>query len=207
MGSTKVWRAGDWQRLMEISQSRPIKVGWLKGHFKKETSAVKWHRQVDDLAHIHVVSNDGDYWERLAECLHIKRDPSDKAELYYKFRSWGWSVSMTTYETIISVCLQYRIKLKVNHPNLAPSQHICHNKNLWNSWQVDYVGPCKLSHGKKYVLVGIEVVSGLTMATVTRIALGTLTMEVLEHWFSILPMPEYIQSDNGLHFTATSVQD
>ncbi|XP_054253189.1 ribonuclease H-like [Indicator indicator] len=56
IGSTEVWRASDWQRLLEIGRSRPIMVGWVKGHSKQDTLAVMWNQQVDGLARIHVRS-------------------------------------------------------------------------------------------------------------------------------------------------------
>ncbi|KAK4818052.1 hypothetical protein QYF61_004579 [Mycteria americana] len=36
--------------------------------------------------------------------------------------------------------------------NQAPAQHIRQGKALWNTWQVDYVGPLNPSHGKKFIL-------------------------------------------------------
>ena len=50
-------------------------------------------------------------------------------------------------------------------------------------------------------------VSGLTMATAVDAATGEQTVRVLREWFSVLPIPECIQSDNGSHFTATMVKD
>ncbi|XP_054018157.1 ribonuclease H-like [Dryobates pubescens] len=50
IGHTKVWRAEDQQRLLEIGWSRPIKMRWVKGHSKKETPVAKWSQQVDYLA-------------------------------------------------------------------------------------------------------------------------------------------------------------
>lgn len=39
------------------------------------------------------------------------------------------------------------------------------------------------------------------MATVIKAATGENTVPRLKEWFSMLPLPEEIQSDNGLHFT------
>lgn len=47
IGHTKVWRAEDWQCLLEIGRSRPLKIGWVKGHAQDETPAPKWNQQVD----------------------------------------------------------------------------------------------------------------------------------------------------------------
>ncbi|XP_064008637.1 uncharacterized protein LOC135180213 [Pogoniulus pusillus] len=207
VSNVEVWRADDWKRLLEIGRSRPLQVGWVKGHSKQQTPAATWNNQADYLAKINMVNDEKDEWWRLAEWLHIKRGHSGKADLYYECRSRGWPISMTTCQAIISACPQCTVRLKANHPNLAPAQHIREDKKLWSTWQIDYVGPFKPSHGKKYILVGVEVVSGLVMATATNAATGTQTIEALKQWFSFLPMPEYIQSDNGSHFTASSVQD
>lgn len=78
---------------------------------------------------------------------------------------------------------------------------------MWHSWQIDYIGSLRPSGGKKYVLVGVEIISGLTVATDFTSATGENTVKGLKEWFSTLPLPEEIQSDNGSHFTATIVQD
>ncbi|NAW49656.1 transposase family protein, partial [Salmonella sp. gx-f5] len=77
----------------------------------------------------------------------------------------------------------------------------------WHSWQIDYISPLRSSGGKKYVLVGVEVISGLTMAAAFASATGENIVKGLKGWFSTLPLPEEIQSDNGSHFTAAVVQD
>ena len=44
------------------------------------------------------------------------------------------------------------------------------------------------------------------MAMAVGTATGDQTVQVLQEWFGILPIPECIQNDNGLPFTATVVQ-
>lgn len=56
-------------------------------------------------------------------------------------------------------------------------------------------------------MLGVQVVLGLSLAAAISTATGDQIVEALQEWFSILPIPECIQSDNGLHFTATVVQD
>ncbi|PKU30947.1 mitochondrial fission process protein 1 [Limosa lapponica baueri] len=55
------------------------------------------------------------------------------------------------------------------------------------------------------LVVGVEVVLGLTQTTTT--ASGEWTIGVLKEWFGTLPMPSAIQSDSGSHFTAAIVQE
>ncbi|XP_063997032.1 ribonuclease H-like [Pogoniulus pusillus] len=62
VSNVEVWRAADWQRLLEISRSRLLKVGWVKGHSKKQTPAATWNEQVDYLAKINMVSDEKDDW-------------------------------------------------------------------------------------------------------------------------------------------------
>lgn len=61
--------------------------------------------------------------------------------------------------------------------------------------------------GKKYILVGVELISGTTMARDATDATGENTVHSLKGWFSTLPLPEEIQSDNRSHITARVVQD
>ena len=96
-------------------------------------------------------------------------------------------MSMRIREAVLMACPQCQIRLKVNHPNQAPAQHIEQGKALWSTWQIDYVGPFKPSHGKRYILVGVEVVSGLTMATVVSTATGTRQSELCENGLVFCP--------------------
>ena len=182
-------------------------IEWVKGHVRDGTPAAKWNQQVDHLAQIRVVNSDKGDWDRLVEWLHIKRGHSGKIDLCCGCWSWGWPVPMKMCEAILMACPQCQVRLKINHPNQTPAQHIKEGKALWSTWQVDYVGPLKPSHGRRFILVGVGVVSGLTMATAVNVATGGQTVQVLKGWFSILPISECIQSDNGSHFTAAVVQD
>ena len=57
------------------------------------------------------------------------------------------------------------------------------------------------------MLVGVEIVSGLVQAEAVAWATGESTVKWLRLWFSFLPKPKLIQSDNGSHFTAGIVQE
>ncbi|PKU32707.1 endogenous retrovirus group k member 18 pol [Limosa lapponica baueri] len=94
-----------------------------------------------------------------------------------------------------------------DHPSKAPPLHIRDKKTLWHSWQIDYIGPLRTSGKKRYVLVGVEIISSLTMATSSKSATGEDMVNGLKGWFSTLPLPEEIQSDSSSHFIATVVQD
>ncbi|KAK4811133.1 hypothetical protein QYF61_019764, partial [Mycteria americana] len=63
------------------------------------------------------------------------------------------------------------------------------------------------SGGKQYVLVRVEVVSGLTQTEAIAQATRDNTVKGLKLWFSYLPKPQSIQSDNGIHFTTGVVQE
>uniref|UniRef100_A0A8C5TKU6 Integrase catalytic domain-containing protein n=1 Tax=Malurus cyaneus samueli TaxID=2593467 RepID=A0A8C5TKU6_9PASS len=60
---------------------------------------------------------------------------------------------------------------------------------------------------KHFVLVGVEITSGLVQADAFKRATGENTVKALQEWFGIFPKPQEIQSDNGSHFTARVVQD
>nr|XP_009922695.1 PREDICTED: uncharacterized protein LOC104321613 [Haliaeetus albicilla] len=84
VGHVKVWRTEDWQHLLAVGRSQPLKVGWVKGHARDGTPAAKWNEQVDHLAQIRMVTSEKEDWDRQAEWLHIKQSHSGKADLYYE---------------------------------------------------------------------------------------------------------------------------
>lgn len=69
------------------------------------------------------------------------------------------------------------------------------------------MGPFKKSGGKHFVLVGVEIISGLVQANAFKRATEDKTVKALQGWFKTFPRPQEIQSDNGFHLTAKVVQD
>ena len=60
--------------------------------------------------------------------------------------------------------------------------------------------------GYQYILTGVEVVSSLLVVTKCWKANEQNTVRGLSFWFSNLPTPDVIQSDNGSHFLCKEVQ-
>ncbi|GAB0209671.1 pol-like protein ENS-3 [Grus japonensis] len=204
-----VWQTDSWKQLLEIGEQRLLHIGWVKGHDRSASIAAQFNQQVDSLTRlqkIDVVSNEHE-WERLLEWLHIKRGHTGRADLYREGIARGWPVSVKLCEQVVTACSQCRLRLNKDHPSKAPPLHIRDKKTLWHTWQIDYIGPLRPSGGKKCILVGVEVISGVTMATAVTAATGENTVHSLKEWFRTLPLPEEIQSDNGSHFSATVVQD
>lgn len=114
---------------------------------------------------------------------------------------------MEQCSTVISACGVCWTCLGDGNTLKAPLLHTWDEKGLRDTWEVDYIGPFRVSEGKQYILVGVEVISGLTEAEAFRRAMGVNTVKVLKLWFSCLLKPKSIQSDNGSHFTAGTVQE
>lgn len=68
----------------------------------------------------------------------------------------------------------------MGHPNQAPPLHIRAGKTLWQTRQIDYIGPLRTFNRHKYILVGAEVVSSLTQTTATTAAPGEWTIQALK---------------------------
>lgn len=181
---TKVWRTEDWKHLLEIGRSWPLKVGWVKGHEQDKAPAAKWNQQVDHLSQIRVMTCEKEDWDHSAERLHIKQGHSGKADLYYECQSWGWPVPMKNCDVILTACPQCWIRLKATHPYQAPTQCIKQGKALQSTWQTNYIGALKPCNGKKYILLGVEIVSGLSMARAVRAATRDQTVKALQEWCS-----------------------
>lgn len=90
------------------------------------------------------------------------------------------------------------------HPLQDSPLHLWDGKGLWETWQINYIGPLRQSE-EQYALV--EEVSGLVQAEAAARATGENTVKGLWIWFSSFPKPKTIQSDNGTHFTGTVVQE
>ncbi|TRZ09556.1 hypothetical protein HGM15179_017555, partial [Zosterops borbonicus] len=118
----------------------------------------------------------------------------------------GWPVTREMCKTCISACEQCHKQLE-RHPLEDDPLHLRTGKGLWDAWQVDYFGPFKQSGGKHFVLVGVEITSGLVQAEAFKRATGENTIKALQIWFGTFPKPQEIQSDNGSHFTAKVVQE
>ncbi|KAK4808439.1 LOW QUALITY PROTEIN: hypothetical protein QYF61_004892 [Mycteria americana] len=203
VGHKKVWRAGDWHQLLETGRSQPLKVGWVKGHARNGRPTAKWSQRADHLAQIKIAKRKiGDGWLNgctLSEATQGKQISIMDSDPEVVQRPWEYVKQ--------SLLLVHNAELKADQPNQAPAQHIRQGKALWSTWHIGYVGPLRTSHGKKYIFVGVELASGLTMATAVSTATRDQMVQALRKWFSILPTPECIQSDNESHFTATAVQD
>lgn len=147
---TKVWRAEDWQCLLETGRSWPLKIGWVKGHMQDETPTTKASR-------LFARKKTGIAWSSgytLSKATQAKQMFTMNADPEAGRYPWKHEATITTYP-------QCQIRLKASHPNQAPPQHIRQRKALWSTWQAGYIGPLKSSHGKRYILVRVEVVSGL----------------------------------------------
>jgi len=184
-------------------------IGWVKGHDRSNMITTQFSQQVDRLRwlqQIDIVGN-GQEWERLLEWLHVKRGHRGRADLYQESLARGWPVSVKLCEQVVTACSQCRLRINREHPSKVPPLHIWDKRTLWHSWQIDYIGYLRPSGKRKYILVGVEIISGLTMATSAESATGENTVKAPKGWFSMVPLPEEIYSDNSSHFTATVVQD
>ena len=94
--------------------------------------------------------------------LHVKRGHSGSKDLFKEAVSRVWSVTRKLYNTIISVRGLCRTGLGEHNPLKDQLLHLRDNKGLRDTWQVDYIVAFWVSEGKRYVLVGVEIVSGLT---------------------------------------------
>lgn len=204
-----VWQTDSWKQLLEIREQRVLHIGWVKGRDRLATVTSQFNRQVDNLTELQNtdVVNDDHKWARLLEWLHVKRGHAGQADLCREGIARGWPVSVKLCEQVVTACSQCCLRLSKDHVSKAPPLHIRDKKMLWHTWQIGYIGPLRPSRGKRYILVGVELISGITTAKAVTAVTGENTVHSLKKWFSVLPLPEEIQSDDGSHFTTTVVQD
>lgn len=136
------------------------------------------------------VEREEEKWEHLLDWLHVKRGHSGSKDLFKEAVSRGWSITRKLCETIISACGLCCTRLGEHNPFKGQPLHLRDNKGLWDTWQVDYIGHFQVSKGKLYVLVGVEIVLGLTQAEAVSRATGESMVKGLKQWFSCLPKPK-----------------
>lgn len=204
-----IWQKDKWQEILAIAKQGQFSVAWVASHQEDGTPASQWNNKADELARIAPLRQgepDSDNWERLLEWLHLKRGHTGTLDLYREAQARGWPVTREQCRTCISACDLCCTRLD-RHPLQDAPLHLREGKHMWETWQIDYIGPFRRSENKQYVLVGVEVVSGLLQAESFPRATGENTIKALKKWFSILPKPNSIQSDNGSHFTSGIVQE
>lgn len=166
-------------------------VGWVATHQGGNHSAHIWNNQVDSLTHLASLVKEGEEekWEHLLEWLHVKHGHSGVKDLLKETVSRGWPVTQELRSTVISACGLCCTRLEKHRLQDSPLYPWV-GKGLWETWQIDYIGPFKRSEGKRYVLIGVEVVSGLVQAGAVSRATGENTVEKLKLWFCFLPKPK-----------------
>ncbi|KAM9590605.1 uncharacterized protein ACIBXB_005796 isoform 2-T2 [Morphnus guianensis] len=169
-----VWQRDKWEEILNIAKQRSFLVGWVAAHQAGDNPAHLLNNQVDSLTRLAslAIDSEAEKWDHLLEWLHMKRGHSGSKDLYKEAISRGWAVTRELCNTVISACGQCRVHLEKYNPLKEQPLHLRTNKGLWQTWQIDYIGPFRVSEGKRYVLVGVEVVSGLTQAEAVSRATG-----------------------------------
>ncbi|OMJ13483.1 Pro-Pol polyprotein [Smittium culicis] len=79
---------------------------------------------------------------------------------------------------------------------------------IFKTWFFDFLGPFPISkNGKRYILTGIEQLSGFPWATAVSDETASLVIEVFSDFISIFGKTENIQVDNERSFTSRLVKE
>lgn len=101
----------------------------------------------------------------MGECLHQNLGYTGEEAFYFPAQSKDWPINRKTCETILTESPQCILKLQADRPVKAKPLHINEGKTLWSTWLIDCIGSFKASAGYRYILTGVEVVSGLLTVT------------------------------------------
>ncbi|XP_059650648.1 uncharacterized protein LOC132296464 [Cornus florida] len=72
---------------------------------------------------------------------------------------------------------------------------------IFDVWGIDFMGPFPMSHGKEYILVGVDYISKWVEAVATTTNDHKVVVEFLQsNIFSRFRMPRAVISDGGKHF-------
>lgn len=170
------------EEILNIAKQKSFLVRWVAAHQAGDHPAHLLNNQVDLLTCLARLTIEGEEekWEHLLEWFHVKRGHSGSKDLFKEAVSRGWSVTRKLCDTIISVCDLCCTQLEEHNPLKDQALHPGDNKGIWDAWQVDYIGPFWVSEGKCNVLVGVEIVLGLTQAEVVSWATGESTVKGLK---------------------------
>lgn len=152
----------------------------MASHQDRSNPISQWNNKVDELSRVAPLQNESimENWERLLEWLHIKRGHKSSKDLYCEAHARGWPLTRENCHTCISVCSLCQSR-RDKHPLDQPPLHIKSEKGLWDTWQIDYIGPFHRSKGKQYILVRVEVLSRLVQAEAFACGMGENTVQAL----------------------------
>lgn len=88
----------------------------------------------------------------------------------------------------------------ISHPNMMPLSNIL-VVELFDVWDIDFMGPCPPSFGNLYILVVVNYVSKWIEAVATKTNDHAVVVRFLKaNIFSRFGTPRAIISDGGTHF-------
>ena len=136
-----VWQKDKWEDTLGTAKQGNFAIAWVASHQSAGDLTSQWNNKVDELSHLAPLQNEPitENSERLPEWLHVKHTGSK--DLYCEAHARGWLVTKESCRTCISACNLCRRQLD-KHPRDQPPLHIKIRKGLWETWQVDYIGPC-----------------------------------------------------------------
>ncbi|CAM5100355.1 unnamed protein product [Eretmochelys imbricata] len=204
IGGKPVWGLEYWKWLYQHALQQPLSIGHVSAHQRNNTPASQLNNLADAAAQLFTTQVE---WERLYSWLHDNLGHTGSDELVRQAHIRGRPITHRQARDLVQACTICAETRK----HIAEGQRFARlrdGKTLWATWQVDYVGPLPTTRQRwKYILTGVEIVSGIGFAYPTRLATGLSTVMGLNRLTAIVPMPQEIQSDNGSHFKNKLVRE
>lgn len=227
-----VWGQDAWLFLDQAPIS--IFVTHVDAHTNKTTFEAENNAIADRLAKVNIaikLQNTARWRSTITEkCIKLKRDPNWQMTLpgteapvtpheileihrfnghmgthavFQWFQRWNIKVTWQACRKAIQTCPacpNWQQRFRHHKPNtIGKPQEFNHTV------QIDYIGPLP-SFKDQYACVIVDVCTGLGMATASRQANQISTIFALIRWCSAYGLPTIIESDQGSHFTGSSVQ-
>ena len=118
-------------------------------------------------------------------------------------KAWGLPVQLSDMAQACQYCdTCTKMRLRSLPETTA---HLARGHNPPQRWQADYIGPLPRSEGERYALICVSTASGLLQVYPVPKANQAYTIKELTKLMSAYGTPQVIESDQGTHFTGTTL--
>ena len=202
-----VWGGKEvWDFIWKEAHSRTIKVGHVDAHVPLVPDFENYNRVADEIAKVNAVVPIDPVLMNLANWAHKQSGHLGQKATYEWAQQRGLPISMDMIRTVIGNCT---VCGEVRQWPLQKysTGSIKRGERPAEIWQIDFIGPLpRGNNGLRYCCTAVDTNSGLLFVHPCKRADQAATLQLLQKIVVAYGCPKQVQSDNGSHFTGSTVQ-